>query len=158
MATLANPDLTPLKRDMEAAMADLRARIGQVSRERGKVASGSTLNSITYVVTAYPGALFARAEANDNWKFVGNGRAPGGMPPVQRIQDWINAKGLTISAWAVALKIKREGSADYRAKRTNVFEDAIVQWQGGPSLDRVMNAAGDLIGDLFTTDVQQALR
>jgi hypothetical protein len=43
MATLANPDLTPLKRDMEAAMADLQARIGQVSRERGKGGIGQHL-------------------------------------------------------------------------------------------------------------------
>lgn len=139
-------------------MLDLQNTIGAISAERGKIATRSTLDSITYTVNAYPGALFARMEANENWRFVGNGRGPGKMPPVDRLQTWIEAKGLELNAWAVANKIRKEGSADYRAKRTNVFEDAIVKWQGSESLDRVMNKAGDIIGDVFTTDLTTALR
>ena len=139
-------------------MGALQTGIEKRSADRGKIASRSTLNSITYTVTAYPGALFARMEANENWKFVGNGRAPGGMPPVDRIQAWIDAKGLDLNAWAVAKRIAKDGSADFRAKRTNVFTDEIDAWQSGAALDKVLNSAGDLIGNIFTTDVQRALQ
>lgn len=158
MATLANPDLSPAKPAFEAAMVNLENTIRVNSRVRDKNATGGTVASMTHTVTAYPGALFARLEANDNWKWMGNGRGPGRMPPVQNIERWISARGLTISAWAVARKIAKEGSKDYREKNPNIFEQSIVEWQGGKSLDDAMGAVGDVIGRIFTNELTTGLR
>jgi|694.fasta_scaffold29089_17 hypothetical protein len=158
MATLANPDLSPAKPAFEAAMVDLEDRIRANAAERDKNATGATVGSMTHTVTAYPGALFARLEANENWKWMGNGRGPGRMPPVQNIQRWVEARGLTISAWAVAKRIAKEGSKDYRMKNANIFEQSIVEWQGGKSLDDAMGAVGDVIGTIFVNELTTGLR
>ena len=45
-----------------------------------------------------------------------NGREPGSMPPVQAIENWLQAKfGVTDRnrAWAIAVKIKNEGTSWY---------------------------------------------
>lgn len=43
------------------------------------------------------------------WVFTGRG--PGAMPPISKIIDWLNARGLPRSiAWAVAKKISEEGT------------------------------------------------
>lgn len=158
MATLANPDLSPAKPAFEAAMVDLENRIRVNAAARNKNATGATVGSMTHTVTAYPGALFARLEANENWKWMGNGRGPGKMPPVQNIQRWVEARGLDISAWAVAKKIAKEGSKDYREKNANIFEQSITEWQGGKSLDDAMGAAADVLGRIFTNELTTGLR
>ena len=158
MATLANPDLSPAKPAMEAAMVDLENRVKANATARNKNATGATVASMTHTVTAYPGALFARLEANENWRWMGNGRGPGRMPPVQNIQRWVDARGLTISAWAVARKIAKDGSKDYREKNANIFEQSIVEWQGGKSLDDAMGAVVDVIGRIFTNELTTGLR
>jgi len=45
------------------------------------------------------------------------GRRPGAMPPIQAIEDWIQAKGLDLSPWAVAKSIARRGTSIYRGDR-----------------------------------------
>lgn len=47
------------------------------------------------------------------WVFTGRG--PGGFPPISKIIDWLNAKGLPRGmAWAVAKKISEEGTKLYQ--------------------------------------------
>ena len=139
-------------------MADLTTRVERVSAERGKVASRSTLNSITTTTSVYSMGMNGRMEANDNWRFVGNGRGPGRMPPVANIQSWLDTKGLTISAWVVARKIGREGSKDFRQGNANVFEQAIDEWQFGPALLNATNAAADAVSDTIITDITRQWR
>ena len=50
------------------------------------------------------------------------GRKPGNMPPVQNLIRWVQAKGLPTSdpvstAWAIAIKIKNEGTSRWRGER-----------------------------------------
>lgn len=59
--------------------------------------------------------------------WLANGRSPGAMPPVESLIPWVNAK-LGISgkeavsvAWAVAIKIKNEGTR-YHPKGTDLLE------------------------------------
>ena len=68
-------------------------------------------------------------EADSHWKYVGNGRGPGGRPPIAKLRQWIQARGLSISPYALAEKMMREGSMDYRLGRTNVFLDEIDAWE-----------------------------
>jgi hypothetical protein len=44
---------------------------------------------------------------NDYGTYVDNGRAPGKMPPINKIKTWADRKGL--NAWAVATNIKKYG-------------------------------------------------
>lgn len=48
-------------------------------------------------------------------KWVFTGRGPGGMPPILKIIDWLNARGLPRAmAWAVARKIAENGTKLYQ--------------------------------------------
>ena len=68
-------------------------------------------------------------EADDYWKWVGNGRGPGGMPPVEKIQDWLDRIGSRASAYVIARRIGAEGSRAYREKGKNVFLSAADKWE-----------------------------
>jgi len=162
MATSAN--LGGAKAKMEQAMVELVQGIGTISTERRKVATGDTLRSVTTEVNSYENiqgntfGITARLSANANWRWVGNGRGPGGMPPVANIQRWIDAKGLSLSAWAVAKKIGEQGSADYRAGKTNVFEDGIAEWQSNANLIAAAEGIAESLGETVVVDLQTALR
>ena len=146
-------------------MVELQRGITEVMTTRNKIATGGTRDSMSSEVNSYEnlqGGTFgitARLAANANWKWVGNGRGPGAPPPVTSIQRWIDARGLSLNAWAVSKKIGAEGSADYRAKRTNVFEDGITAWQF--ENDNLVNAAGaiaDAMAQTVVVDLQTGLR
>jgi hypothetical protein len=108
----------------------LRDNIRTSMADKGKNATGETARTLD-VIARNVGADGGEAalEANANWKWVGNGRGPGRMPPIGPIQAWIDAKGLELSAWAVAGKIKREGSRDFRLGRPNIFIEEIRGWE-----------------------------
>lgn len=133
----------------QAAIA-LRDAIGEVRalsiaemERRGKVATGRTMSTLSTVVTVSPGFVTGELQGESQWKFVGNGRAPGRMPPVAPLQAWVDAKGLSISAWAVAKSIAKRGSKDFREKRTNVFMDAMDQWERGGGPEKTGDEAGE---------------
>lgn len=98
---------------------------------RKKVATGNTRDRLVVLPSGGAGSGFGQAalEADSHWKYVGNGRPPGGMPPLQSIRNWIQAKGLSLNEYAVARKIAKEGSKDFRFKNKNVFLDRIRAWE-----------------------------
>jgi hypothetical protein len=161
----SSPDLTSAKRLMEAAMVELVSGITEVMTTRKKVATGGTRDSMTTEVNSYDNiqgntfGVVGRLAANANWRWVGNGRGPGTPPPVTSIQRWMDAKGLDLNAWAVARKIGAEGSADYRAGRTNVFEDGISAWQfESNNLVDAADAIAVGLADMVVVDLQTGLR
>ena len=111
------------------AVEKLRADIRKIMVDRNKNATNSTTNGIAVIPSQGQGFGQALLEADSTWKWVGNGRGPGKMPPVAPIQAWINARGLTLSAWGVARKIGLKGSKDFREKRRNVFLQGIETWE-----------------------------
>ena len=115
------------------------------------------------------------------WKFVEAGRKAGKMPPVGVIEDWIDAKGIRNSstqrgipsyaaltptlgkldvnkgqyspqAWAIAMKIKRDGIdpkpilADSVDETLAAFRERIAE---AVSLD-VGNAVGGVVASMWT--------
>ena len=158
-------DSTGAKVLLEQAMVQLQEAIKQGMTERGKVATGATMNSITHEVVSYgdvQGGTFGivgRMAANENWKWVGNGRGPGGRPPIETIERWLDAKGLSLNAWAIANRMAKEGSRDYRLKRTNVFEDEITGWQTeNDTLVNAANTLADAMAEVVVVDLQTGLR
>jgi hypothetical protein len=111
------------------AVEKLRADIRKIMVDRNKNATNSTTNGIAVIPSQGQGFGQALLEADSTWKWVGNGRGPGKMPPVAPIQAWINARGLTLNAWGVARKIGLKGSKDFREKRRNVFLQGIETWE-----------------------------
>ena len=124
------------------AINEVRALSIAEMQSRGKVATGRTMSTLSTVVSVTPGFVTGELQGESQWKFVGNGRAPGRMPPVAPLQAWVDAKGLSISAWAVAKAIAKRGSKDFRDKKTNVFMEAMDKWEqeGGP--EKTGNEAG----------------
>ena len=111
------------------AVEKLRTDIRKIMVDRNKNATNSTTNSIGVIPSQGQGFGQALLEADSTWKWVGNGRGPGKMPPIAPIQAWINARGLTLNAWGVARKIGLKGSKDFREKRRNVFLQGIETWE-----------------------------
>ena len=111
------------------AISQLRANVQAGMADRGKNATGNTSQRIDVLAFGSDSTGEAAMEADSHWKFVGNGRAPGGRPPIAKMRQWIAARGLSISPYALAEKIAREGTMDYRLGRTNVFLDEIDAWE-----------------------------
>lgn len=146
-------DQTKLREAVEAAMDDLVDRIREEAADRGKVASGKTLASLRTSVLGSSAFVVGTLTGGEQWKFVGNGRGPGKMPPIQNIEQWIASKGLNLSAWAVGKKIAREGSRDFRLGRTNIFADSIGTWQEGAAFEQVGVVGRQVFGDAYVQEV-----
>ena len=115
---------------MQQAMRELQAMSIAEGERRGKRATGRTFSTLSTFVTVGPNSVVGTMEGEEQWKYVGNGRGPGKMPPVQPIAAWVAARGLDISAWAVARSIAKRGSKDWRNRAPNVFESAMDDWEG----------------------------
>jgi hypothetical protein len=122
---------------MRDAINEIRALSIAEMERRGKVATGRTMSTLSTVVTETPGFVTGELQGESQWKWVGNGRGPGRMPPIGPIQAWIDAKGLSISAWAVAKTMATKGSKDFRDKRTNVFLSAIDDFEKGQGIQKL---------------------
>ena len=104
--------------------------------------TGEIFDRMTTSVAEGEGFVVGKLETDDYWRFVGNGRRPGGMPPIEKIQDWIDRSGATVSAWALAKSIAKHGSRNWRDKKPNVFLTAIDAWEQGPAIGEVEEVAG----------------
>lgn len=122
------------------AMFDLNRMIVQEGRPRTK--TGAIYDNITTDVISGSGFVTGQLETDDYWEFVGSGRRPGGQPPVDAIEAWLNKAGLSmLNPWAIAKKIQKEGSKDFRMKKPNVFTTAIDKWEL-EGLDHLEEVAG----------------
>jgi hypothetical protein len=72
------------------------------------------------------------------------GRKPGTMPPVAAIKQWIEDKGITSNltttslAWAIAMKIKRDGTKYYQKGGTDLISSVITTQR----IQKIINTAG----------------
>lgn len=82
--------------------------------DRDQVATGETSDSLSYKVEESNGAISISIFGARNIGALEEGRRPGGMPPIWKIQRWIQAKGLSLNPFAVAKKIAEEGSLLFR--------------------------------------------
>jgi hypothetical protein len=89
-------------------MYDLQRIITAEGRMR--TTTGGIFDRITTGTAHGTGFVSGHLEADDYWRYVGNGRGPGGMPPVDNIRAWLERAGIAASPWAIAKSIaKREG-------------------------------------------------
>lgn len=152
-------DYTRLAAAVERAMKGLRQDVADLAGERDLNATGGTLRETTPRVfgkagAGIGGAIIGQLVAPENWRYWGNGRGPGAIPPVANLQTWIDAKGLDLSAWAVAKSIAQRGTRDYRQGGENIVELAADNWD----LSEVDEAFVRDVGDGFFELVTQAVR
>lgn len=88
----------------------------------GTDASGETSRSLASESNAFGVKVTGKPFIN----VVETGRKAGGMPPVNRIQEWVDIRGIDVSAWAIAKTIAKKGSKLYReGGRTDIITPAI---------------------------------
>ena len=122
-----------IKQTIEYELTSLKQRIIENHIRAGQKASGKTIESMQVVVEQlgddYVGTLYGR-------QFFGNletGNKPWKNQPMRVprffhdiIQEWIEAKGLSLNAWAVSYKIIHEGTQLYRqGGRDDIFSNEI---------------------------------
>tara|TARA_R110000787_G_scaffold196468_4_gene307860 strand:- start:513 stop:977 length:465 start_codon:yes stop_codon:yes gene_type:complete len=72
------------------------------------------------------------------------GRRPGTLPPVSVIKKWIEDKGITSNlsttslAWAIAMKIKRDGTKNYQKGGTDLVSSVITPQR----IQKIINESG----------------
>lgn len=99
-----------------------------VRQERnGQRASGQSADTAKVEVNedGTDGSIVAKAYLPTN--FRGIGRKPGTMPPIKSIQEWIAMKRLNLNPWAVAMKIKNEGTLVFRDRRRGIDVQSIKE-------------------------------
>lgn len=95
--------------------------------DNNRNATGSSSASIQVANVTDNGGQIVGSQSIQ-WVFTGRG--PGGFPPISRIIDWLNARGLPRSmAWVVARKIAEEGTKLYQqgGRNDNGLTQTITQ-------------------------------
>lgn len=140
------------------AMYDLQRVITAEGRMR--TTTGGIFDRITTGTVHGTGFVSGHLEADDYWRYVGNGRGPGGMPPVDNIRAWLERAGIAASPWAIAKSIAKRGTRAHRRGDTNIFEAGIDKWEGGASVSAAEDAAGreleDAAIDVIRTNLKRA--
>lgn len=120
MDTSANKSASP---NQGAALLEyfnlVKQQIIDAAQQKGMSATGKTLGSLQVVETPNGYEL----QANSSISFMEHGRGPtkvakgdhGNPDLVEIIQNWIDAKGLSLNAYAVANTIHKNGTRLYRA-------------------------------------------
>ena len=145
-------------RALDLAINEVKARSIEEAERRGKVATRGTINTLAVSVVEGGFGGVATLTGEEQWKYVGNGRGPGAMPPVARLEAWIDAKGLDLDAWAVATKIARDGSRDWRNRAPNVFLSAMDDFERGGGLERLEDAGGSELENVAADMVAEQLK
>lgn len=102
----------------------MRAGLVDYMDAEDRNATGKSKASIQVVnVTGSTGQLIGA----EYIQFVFKGRGPGKLPPLSKIIDWCNARGIPrAAAWVIAKNIAESGSLLWRQKR-NIFDEIITE-------------------------------
>lgn len=121
--------------------------------QRGKNATGATMRSTQIATLGDETFAEGTYSAADHWKYVGNGRGPGQMPPVENLAAWDRTKGDNTNGWALAVNIAKRGTRDFRQKNSNIFLDAEEAWQKFDVPKIAARAADILEGAIIETSI-----
>ena len=145
-------------RAVDLAINEIKVRSIEEAERRGKVATRGTLNTLSVSAVSTSFGATGTLEGEEQWKYVGNGRGPGGKPPIQNLLAWVNAGHQDMNAWAIQATIAKYGSKDYRNNAPNVFLSAIDDFENGAGMDRMENSVGGemeaVVADMITTNLK----
>lgn len=115
---------------LQQYLEDIQSDFLSAYRNDGFEASGNTERELEVELQGFKGVL----KGPDYLFAMVTGRGPGGFPPLEFIEDWIVAKGITpdgdISlqslAFLIARKIARQGTDVFEGKREGIDIEGIV--------------------------------
>ena len=152
-------DINELSREMvEDFLEELRDKQLEVHDREKMRASGRTRETFTVLMEKDKGTLFGPAHIRQ----LEQGRRPGNMPPVSSILEWIRNKGIstenpTSLAWAIATKIKNEGTRRWRGeqrKPSGIVSDVFDEKEFKDFVERM----GDVYGKFAATYLSDELK
>lgn len=130
----------------------IRDQIIQIAQQKGMSASGKTLASLEIIPTEKGYEL----QANSNIWFMEHGRGPthpgtpaGNPNLVEIIEDWLDARGLSINPYAVANTIHKNGTRLYRAGGNSGILSIPL------NLDRLDQVFGEISNQWFQTAIAE---
>lgn len=117
--------------------------------ENNRNTTGQSSASIQVVNVTNDGGQLIGSPAIQ-WVFTG--RSPGGFPPLSKIIDWLNARGLPRAmAWPVAKKIAEEGTKLFQqGGRTN---NAFTQILTPNVIDKFSKSIADILAVEINSDI-----
>jgi len=145
---------------LELKRAELIAR----HDELGMRATGKFAESLNVEVKQWGSMINASLTGLSYGFYLSEGRAPGRLPPIKKIEEWIIAKGITgnlqkeISvsslAFLIARKIAREGTAYFKQGGTDLIRSVITpEW-----IDQVLSNVYQLNVDIFVKSILEEIR
>lgn len=132
-------------------LEDRKAALIESQRQKGIYASGFSAANTYVRMNESGGAMIGPAY----WQQQEYGRAPGAMPPVAAIREWIRIKGQSKygipveAAYAVAKKIAREGTEAYKVGGTQVISEVIDE----QSVQELTSQLGRNISKTVSSDI-----
>lgn len=137
----------PVIRDfLEMIKTELIAYMDSENRN----ATGKSKASIQVInLTGATGQLVG----SESIEYVFRGRPPGKMPPLIKIIDWCNARGLPRSvAWVIAKRISEAGTKLFQSGR-NIFNEIITQ----EKIDTFTKSIADIYVARVNSDISSIL-
>lgn len=110
-----------LTRASEAGIEDIRNQMVATNT----IATGRGFESLRYEIT---GGNTSTIYGAHYIFYLVHGRGPGGMPPVENIRVWAEAKGLPEGIeWGIAKKIAKEGTDIFQGIRPGLNPDETIE-------------------------------
>lgn len=130
------------------ALGDYREELIDRMREWGEVATGRTADSFRVEVQADGVALVAGGEGTAPVGTLEIGSGPHWVP-IASLKEWVKAKGLNVSPWAVQKKIAAVG--------TDRFASPVQVWSGDVEdvTERIAAEAAARVSEAVTLSVSE---
>lgn len=114
---------------LEVELLKIVEELKQRHIDLGQKASGKWIDSLEVVVSNGKGLIYAEHYT----EYLTKGRKPGRKPPINPIEEWVKVKlnksgkeALNI-AWAVAIKIGREGTEIHKSGGSDLVDGVITE-------------------------------
>ena len=113
-----------MKAEITTFLKQIEGELLKQYTSRNLRASGKFERELRKEATETEGTIYASGHARQ----MINGRRPGSLPPVQAIEDWIQAKGLDLNPWAVAKSIAKKGTTIFRGRQGLDVSEAVGKY------------------------------
>jgi hypothetical protein len=146
---------------IQKLLDNIRSGIIEDQETKGLRASGQSAKSLKSKTKEVSGNITGTLTGFGYFTFQERGRAPGGMPPVERILQWIKQKGIKpvditekSLAWAIAKKIQKTGSKAFKNESPRLAVNQIIETELESSRDEIRKA----MFDQFKTDTTKIIK
>ena len=112
------------------------------------VATGKLRDSINYKVISTENSIGVYLSAEDYWEFVEYGRKAGKFVPIKPLKNWLLAKGLKLSPYAISKNIQKFG-----IKEKPFFRESLNEFE--IDLNRIDEAIQKDINEMLNIKLNQ---